>query len=167
MNFKSLFFSLTSFGFRSIWRLKSLIRVNVLRIQGATIGKNVKVFGRILVEGRLTNLQIGDNVSICHGVVINLRDNISIGHNVHISPYVQLHTGSLDLALDNRIHESMPITIEDNTWLASGCIICLGCKVGIGSVVAANSVVTRDIRPNCLYGGLPAKFLKNLNANHT
>ncbi|MCU9810315.1 DapH/DapD/GlmU-related protein [Paraclostridium sp. AKS81] len=50
--------------------------------------------------------------------------------------------------------------IEDNVWMGARCIVLRGCKIGEGSVIAANSVVTKDVEPYSIVGGIPAKHIR-------
>ncbi|NTU65300.1 MAG: hypothetical protein HGB05_18340 [Chloroflexi bacterium] len=58
---------------------------------------------------------------------------------------------------------SAPVTIQDGTWLGARCIVLPGVTVGRGSVVGAGSVVTKDVPPNTLVGGVPAKVIRSIN----
>ena len=53
------------------------------------------------------------------------------------------------------------IIIEDNVWISSNCVILPNCKIGEGSIVAAGAVVTKDIEPYSIVGGIPAKKIGN------
>jgi maltose O-acetyltransferase len=141
------------------------LRLIKMKLLGAKIGKNVRVFGKFTVIGNFSNLTIGDNSTINEGVLFNLRDRITIGRNVHLSSHVQLHTGKLTLYNIPRKHVKEPIIIEDNVWLASSVIISAGVTIGKNSVVGAGSVVTKSISQDCFYAGNPAKKIKNLNIN--
>jgi Acetyltransferase (isoleucine patch superfamily) len=55
-----------------------------------------------------------------------------------------------------------PIVLEDDVWIGSGSIILKGITIGEGSVVAAGSVVTKDVSPNVIVGGNPARVLKEI-----
>jgi len=88
-------------------------------------------------------VRIGDKVMIAPNVTI-------IDDNRHeIEPGAKLYSG--------------PIVIGDNVWVAGNVTILSGVTIGSGAVIAAHSVVTRDIPPNCLAGGSPAKVIKSLN----
>jgi maltose O-acetyltransferase len=144
-------------------KMANKFRLMKIRMLGAKIGKNVRVFGKFTVIGNLSNLTIGANSTINEGVHLNLRDKITIGENVRLSSFVQLHTGRLTMSGVPRKHLKEPIVIEDNVWLASSVIISAGVKVGKNSVVGAGSVVIRSISEDCFYAGNPARKIRDLN----
>jgi len=141
------------------------LRLIKMKLLGAKIGRNVRVFGKFTVIGNLSKLTIGDNSTINEGVLFDLRDRITIGSNVHLSSYVQLHTGKLTLYNIPRKHVKEPIIIEDNVWLASSVIVSAGVKIGKNTVIGAGSVVIRSISQDCFCAGNPAKKIKNLNSD--
>ncbi|HLU90186.1 MAG TPA: DapH/DapD/GlmU-related protein, partial [Cyclobacteriaceae bacterium] len=55
-----------------------------------------------------------------------------------------------------------PIIIEDDVWITMNCMIMKGVKIGKGAVIAAGAVVTRDVEPYTVVGGVPAKLIKRL-----
>ena len=57
--------------------------------------------------------------------------------------------------------------IEKNVWLATGCTILMGVHIGEGAVVAAGAVVTRDVSPYTVVGGIPEKKISDRNAYNT
>jgi acetyltransferase-like isoleucine patch superfamily enzyme len=141
------------------------LRLIKMKLLGAKIGKNVRVFGKFSVIGNLSNLTIGANSTINEGVHLNLRDKITIGENVRLSSFVQLHTGKLTMSGIPRKHVKKPIIIEDNVWLASSVIVSAGVKIGKNSVVGAGGVVIGSIAEDCFYAGNPAKMIRNLNVS--
>lgn len=151
------------FRMRNIaFRLINGIRLLDLKMSGAKIDANLRIFGRFSWVGAPENIEIGSSCTINEGVFINARDRIVIGKNVHLSPGVQLHTGGLAIDKINRHHVKAPITIEDGVWLASGVIVSKGVRIGKNSVVGANSVVTNDIPAFSFYAGIPAQFIRNI-----
>jgi acyl-[acyl carrier protein]--UDP-N-acetylglucosamine O-acyltransferase len=89
--------------------------------------------------------------------------DVRIGSKVMIAPNVTI--------IDDNRHElepgsplcNGPVIIEDNVWIAGNVTVLSGVTIGPGSVIAAHSVVTRDIPPNSLAGGSPARVIKSLN----
>lgn len=140
---------------------KNKLRILFFKLLGARIGLNVYSYGRFTIIDP-ENLSIGKNSTINEGVHFNCRSKITIGENVRISTNVQFHTGGLILNSYPRIHTESPIVIKDNVWIASGAIILSGITIHQNSIIAAGSVVTKDVPANCMVGGVPAKIIKNL-----
>ncbi|NVI88225.1 sugar O-acetyltransferase [Actinomadura sp. BRA 177] len=90
---------------------------------------------------------------------------ITIGDDVQISPQVQLLTPTHPLDPSQRrakLEAAEPITIEDNVWLGGGVIVCPGVTIGTNTVIGAGAVVTKDIPPNVVAAGNPAKPIRHL-----
>jgi acetyltransferase-like isoleucine patch superfamily enzyme len=141
------------------WRL----RLALWRAEGARIHRTVRVFGRVTLIGSPRALRIGPGSTLNEGVYLNLRDQLWIGADVHISPYAQLQTGELISEIVPRIHRSAPIVIEDHAWIASGAIVGAGVRIGRGAVVAAGAVVLGDVPPAVLVAGAPARVVRELS----
>jgi maltose O-acetyltransferase len=90
---------------------------------------------------------------------------ITIGDDVQIGPGVQLLTPTHPLEPEARRAKweaAAPITVEDNVWLGGGVIVCPGVTIGANTVVGAGSVVTRNLPPNVLAVGNPARVVRPL-----
>ncbi|HVJ89417.1 MAG TPA: sugar O-acetyltransferase [Labilithrix sp.] len=88
---------------------------------------------------------------------------IIIGEDVQIGPNVQLLTPTHPTAPEPRrakIEAAEPITIGDNVWLGGGVIVCPGVRIGENTVVGAGAVVTRDLPPNVVAIGNPARVIR-------
>ena len=132
---------------------------NVSISSNSYFGLNCKIYacGTSIVE-------IGENVSFNSNVMINARGigKIQIGKNVLIGPNVVIRSNNHKYEDLNRpiIDQGMAkgeIIIEDNVWISSNCVILPNCTIGEGSIVAAGAVVTKDIEPYTIAGGIPAK----------
>ncbi len=64
-------------------------------------------------------------------------------------------------ASEKRPDDDRDIIIEDDVWIGANAMILRGARVGKGSVIAAGSVVTKDVEPYCIYGGVPAKKIRH------
>ena len=92
------------------------------------------------------------------------RGGITIGNNVFIAPKVNLVTLNHSFDPANRSATiSKPIVIEDGVWIGIGATVLQGVTIGKNSIVGANSVVTRDVPPNTVVAGNPAKFVKKID----
>ncbi len=107
--------------------------------------------------GKLTIGQGAANV----GLTIMCAKEVTIGNGVRIGRNVSIRdwNGS-HVIITNTYKNHAPVHIENHVWLCTGCSIMPGVTIGEGSVVAANSTVTRDVPPHSLVGGSPAKIIR-------
>lgn len=111
------------------------------------------------------NIKIGKNVRIQQGCTFMDRGGITLGDNVFIAPKVNLVT--LNHPLDPAKRSGTvckPIVIEDGVWIGINSTVLQGVTIGKNSVVAANSLVNRDLPPNVVVAGNPAKIFKRIDA---
>jgi maltose O-acetyltransferase len=90
---------------------------------------------------------------------------ITIGNDVQIGPQVQLLTPTHPLDPAQRrakLEAAEPIVIEDNVWLGGGAIVCPGVTIGTNTVIGAGAVVPKDVPPNVVAVGNPAKVIRSL-----
>jgi acetyltransferase-like isoleucine patch superfamily enzyme len=117
----------------------------------------------IIKVERKAKLTIGNNVYMNGGVWIEAWHEMKIGDDVLFGPYVSL--------IDDDRHDIEPCTqpykgpliIGDNAWLGRNVAVMPGVHIGVGSVIGANSVVTRDIPSNSFAAGVPARVIKTLH----
>lgn len=111
-------------------------------------------------------IEIGDDVSINRGVEFypdyQSRSRITIGSHVYIAPNVRFHASGHDLE-DLTRHVGAGISVGDHVWLGASAIILPGVSIGQGAVVAAGSVVTKDVEAYTLVGGAPARLIRHLS----
>jgi acetyltransferase-like isoleucine patch superfamily enzyme len=110
------------------------------------------------------NIRIGRNVFINQNCTFYDLGGIDIADDVMIGPNVSLITSGHPVAPSQRRAgvTAAPIVIEKNVWLGAGVTIIGGVTVGENSVVAAGSVVTKDVPPNTLVGGNPARLIRSI-----
>jgi FkbH-like protein len=102
-------------------------------------------------------LRIGDGVNVNFGVKVSVEQSVTIGSRVNIAPYVTISDhddGSSPLG------PSAPVVIEDDVWLATRVRVMRGSKIGHGTVVMAGSVVSGELPPGVVAGGVPARVLR-------
>lgn len=102
---------------------------------------------------------IGDNTAIGDRTEIHAGKRVEIGSGCNISWDVCIMDRDYH-KFNSPTEEIKPVKIEDNVWIGCNCLILKGVTVGKGAVVAAGSVVTKDVPPGVLVGGNPAKVLK-------
>lgn len=103
------------------------------------------------------NIRIGDHCIINKRVLLDGRGgSLTLGNNVDIAQEVNIWTLSHDPQDDQHTTRGADVVIEDYVWLASRATILPGVRIGRGAVVGAGSVVTRDVAPMSIVGGVPA-----------
>lgn len=111
------------------------------------------------------NFKIGKNSVINAYCRIDNRGGIIIGNNVSISEECILLTADHDPQSSEFIGRNAPIVIDDYCWVGTRATILPGKTLGTGCVVAAGSVVTKNIEPYIIVGGIPAKSMGERNQN--
>jgi len=108
--------------------------------------------------------RVGRNVFVNQNCTFYDLGGIDIGDEVMIGPNVSLITSGHPVEPSQRraFVTARPIVIERNVWIAAGATIIGGVTVGENAVVAAGSVVTRDVPPNTLAGGNPARVIRSI-----
>ena len=151
-------------------KLFDKIRFIVYRMAGLKIKSKCTIWGPLTIRpiGGAKNIEIGKgsfiNSEIRFGVP---KDKVIIGANVQIGPRVMFETVNHGLKYipgKGRGGWTKSIIIEDEVWIGGGAIITQGVTVGRGSVIAAGAVVTKDVEPNTIVGGVPAKFIRNVES---
>lgn len=108
-------------------------------------------------------IRVGKNVFVNQNCTFYDLGGLDIADDVMIGPNVSIITAghALDPA-QRRVTIGNPIVIERNVWIAAGATIIGGVTVGENSVVAAGAVVTRNVPPNSLVGGNPARLIRSV-----
>jgi acetyltransferase-like isoleucine patch superfamily enzyme len=179
------------FGFYFVGQRTQLIGFEKIKISRTiSIGRNVKIssigssgfifgenfsikdfsiiesFGSIKKESG--SLSIGDNVGISEFCYFSIRGNLIIGNNVIVGPNVKIFTENHSFEVTEipfRLQDETraDVTIGNNVWIGSGATILPGVFIGDNVVIAAGSIVNKNVEDNSLVGGIPAKLLKSLN----
>lgn len=131
----------------------------VVILPNAQIGKFCNICAHVLVE---SDVSIGNNVTIKSGV--QLWDGISIEDNVFIGPNV---TFTNDKYPKSKCYDFVRkrTIIHKNVSIGANATILPGIEIGVGAMIGAGSVVTKDVPANTLWYGNPAKYIKNINDN--
>lgn len=115
-------------------------------------------------------IKIGKDSLVGEYSVIRGQGGVQIGDRVYTSPFTQIiavnHVfDDPEVPFVDQGITAEGIVIEDDVWIGSGAIITDGVRVGKGAVVAAGAVVTRDVPPHTVVGGIPAKVLKTIDGS--
>ena len=144
------------------------------------IGNNTHIRGHLLVlkyGGKITignNCFVGDGSRIWSGDLIKIGNNVLISHNVNIMDtnsheidYVERSERYIDLIKNGQWEDkgsiiTSPVIINDYVWISFNSIILRGVTIGKGAIIAAGSVVTKDVEEFTVVAGNPAKIVKYL-----
>ena len=151
--------------YRFSWRFNGF-RMFLLRIFGTSlridktcpIGRYVSFSPKARIDNPW-NLTVGNLSSVAGNSWIYALDKITIGEKTCIGEHVKILTGYHDITTWNFAFKTKPIMIGSCVWIATGAIVLPGITIGDGAVVAAGSVVTKDVEPWTVVGGNPAKFI--------
>jgi len=156
-------------------------------LRRARLGRLVRVRGRPLLEGSGTiviedgvsiwshlartqlsagpgaTLRLGAGTFVNTGTSISARASVDIGRRCQIANHVVIMDSDFHGVLERDAPEPpAPIVIEDDVWLAVRSTVLKGVRIGRGAVVAAGSVVVRDVPPGTLVAGVPARVVRTL-----
>lgn len=163
---------------RILTKLRDWYLVN-LQWRHYRFGKNFHA-GRNVILWAKDIIDIGDNCYI--GRNSQIETNIKIGNDVLIANNVAF-IGKYDhnyqeigstIRYSSQIRDQdydwkgidETITVENDVWIGFGSIVLSGITIGTGSIIAAGSIVTKDVAPYSIYGGNPAKYIANRFLNH-
>lgn len=107
-----------------------------------------------------SGIRIGKNSVVSKYVALDGRGGLTIGDNVSISAYTKILTASHDPDSSDFKYITKPVVIEDYVWIGTGALIMPGVTLKKGCVVAAGSVVTKDVGAYHIVGGNPTRFIR-------
>lgn len=152
---------------------KVTIGVGVVIGRNCTFGEDVKLYKNVLianttvddfsyigVNSEVKNCSIGKFCAIAPGVKIGLGIHPIDKISTYPGFYSKKASGSISIDYDASVVEIKPISIGNDVWIGTNSLILDGITIGNGAVVAAGSVVTKDVKPYTVVGGVPAKIIK-------
>jgi acetyltransferase-like isoleucine patch superfamily enzyme len=123
---------------------------------GMKIGRETVIYNSCEIRSP-EKISIGNNCAIGDRCVLDGRDGLTIGNNVNLSTAAWLWTNQHDPQDPDWGVKGGPIVIKDYVWVSSRASVLPGITIGEGAVVAAHAVVTKDVEPYTIVGGVPAK----------
>ena len=145
-------------------RVCNTLKALALRCLGARIGRRPVFYpGVWIAPGR--NLSVGDDVDFALGVVVTTAGGVEIGDRVLIGYRTQiLSTNHVIPPVPEKVfssgHLGRRVTIGADVWIGANCVVLPGVTIGTGAVIAAGSVVTRDVAAYAIVGGNPARVIR-------
>ncbi len=135
-----------------------------VNLYGCTIGDNSKVGAFVEIQKNATigeNCKISSHSFICEGV--HIEDNVFVGHNVTFIndkyPRSTTGEGELQTEADWQVVETF---VKRGASVGSSSTILCGVTIGENSIIGAGAVVTKDIPPNCIAAGVPARVIRKI-----
>lgn len=159
-----------TFGFPArIWN--RFFKNPIIKISVGKCGRDVRLGQKFQAYG-IQNIYLGNDISFGIGTVMMCtRAKIKVGDHVMTGPGVTFITGSHRYDIAGRMMKSIKndeklpendqdIVLEGDNWIGANATILKGVTVGTGAIVASGAVVTRDVIPFSIVGGVPARVIK-------
>jgi acetyltransferase-like isoleucine patch superfamily enzyme len=140
------------------------------------LGERCRINGKINIYFsnhyvELPVVKFGDNCSLGHMLTLTVAEQITIGSHVRIGSFVGISDAD-GHPMDKISRRTQPfpkkaikpVTIGDDVWVGRNVIILKGVHIGEGAIIGAGSIVTKDVPPNTIVGGNPAKVIRHLDA---
>ncbi|GHT69037.1 hypothetical protein AGMMS50239_35170 [Bacteroidia bacterium] len=148
------------------------VYINALSKKGVQFGNNVSIHRNSIIDctGGIRNIGegivIGNNVGFSPDCYIQVRGNVTIGNNVIFGPGVKIFSEShnffnADKFINEQGETRKGVIIENGVWIGADATILDGVRIGENSIVAAKSLVNKDVLAYSIVAGIPAKVIKN------
>ena len=136
------------------------------------LGENVTIMRTTLGASNVYDkpvLKIGNNTTVGHGTIVSIAQEVSIGDNTLIGPQClimdnddhPINPSERCARMPVRKEDVSPVKIGNNVWLGTRVTVLRGGNIGDNSIVGSNSVVSKDVPPNCIVIGFPARVVKS------
>ncbi len=160
------------FAYRSLFKQTNGIfridsGVTIFGFDNIELGKNVNFAKNSYVYANDNGvLIIGDNFGMNNNSQLSAASGkIVIGNDCSIAPNCVLRASnhtftSIEIPIREQGHTYGEIVVEDDVWIASNCVVTANTRIGKGSIIGAGSVVTKNVEPYSIMGGVTAKLIK-------
>lgn len=140
------------------WIPIHILRTSMMRLWGAKVHPTATVLHGAMVR-QARSLRIGERSNIGYGAVLDARGGLVIGSHVSLATGVSFYSGKHLWDDPDFAFEFEAIHVGDRVWIGPRAIILTGVTVGEGAIVTAGAVVTKDVPPWTVVGGVPAKHI--------
>ncbi len=142
------------------WPITTRIRRIAAKLMFDKCGEKVDIGRKISFS---SHFSLGDRSSVGDNAYI--LGNVTIGNDVMMAANCAFiasnhNTKRTDIPMNQQGGTDAPIVIGDDVWICYGSTVCAGVKIENGAIIAAGSVVTRDVPPYAIVGGVPAQIIK-------
>ncbi len=137
----------------------SFIKVFLLKIFGASVGKNLVIKPRVNIHFPW-KLDIGNHVWIGEEVFLLNFEKLTIGNNVCISQRAFICGGNHDYLDPTMPYRNGPISLKDGCWVGANSFVGPNVVIGTDAIVSAFTIISKSIPENTIYAGNPAKYIK-------
>lgn len=162
---------------RTLYRIGNLHRLNsVKRLRGwyysgllAHAGTNLRIAEEVIIYNP-GMVSVGDNCYLGTGVQLYpWNECITLGNNVLLAAGVRMITrkhgfADVERPMSEQGYTNAPITVDDDVWIGFQAVILPGVTIGRGSIVGAGAVVSKDVEPYSVVGGVPARLIRKRTA---
>lgn len=139
-----------------------------LTLQGCSrigLGEGVRVGANCRLYAERGTLELGEETALSPDVTVDASDGfIRLGKQVAVGPGTVIRAADHcfnrhDLPIMRQGHRYGEVIVEDDVWIAANCTLTPGIRIGHGAVIGAGAVVTRDVEPYAIMGGVPARVI--------
>ena len=143
--------------------LKIAENVKILQPELVSIGDNVEFYYGVYIQPCGKEVAIGSGTHFApYGVLygpLEVGENCAIAAHVVLASVQHTHT-DVDTPFVKQPVDQRKITIQDNVWIGANAVITPGITIGTGSIIGAGAVVTKDVEPYSVMGGVPARLIR-------
>lgn len=144
----------------------SSVRMDIVPFRKFSIGRSSVIESFSVLNNMVGDVQIGDysRVGIGNTIIgpVTIGSNVMLAQNVVVSGMDHKYE-DIDVPVSLQGVTSSPVVICDDSWIGANVVITKGLRIGKHAIVAAGSVVTRDVEDYCVVAGVPAKVIKRYN----
>ena len=164
---KNILIKILQQQYNNIVLLDAKIRANFWRLFLKKMGNDVYIMSSCMIQTP-SGIELGDYTRINHHTVLSGHGHLKIGKYVMVGNNCNILTslhGFQDVSIP-MMHQGItygPVTIEDDVWIGANVVIMPDVIIGKGAIIGANAVVTEDVPPYAIVGGVPAKLIRYRN----